>query len=139
MWKMSFLTIILATVFLGGCNWGNNAANDETPMEGVKNDVRRGVNDVEDVVDPDTNNHGVYDRNVNNNNGTMNDGTVNDGTTNNGTVRENTVMPEATTPGSNADVNGSNGYDNVPNANGVNGVERNNNTMNNDRNTMTTP
>ncbi|WP_409367919.1 hypothetical protein [Lysinibacillus sp. 38-6] len=131
MWKMSFLTIILATVFLGGCNWGNNAAN-ETPMTDLNRDVREGVNDVEDVVDPDRN-HDVYDRNVNN-------GTVNDGTTNHGTVRENTVMPEATTPGSNADVNGSNGYDNVPNANGVNGVERNNNnTMNNDRNKMTTP
>ena len=121
MWKMSFLTIILATVFLGGCNWGNNAAN-ETPMENVKNDVRRGVNDVEDVVDPNRN---VYDRNVHNN----------------GTVNESTVMPEATTPGSNADLNGTNGYDNVPNANGVNGVERNDNTVNekvNDR-TMTTP
>jgi len=138
MWKMSFLTIILATVFLGGCNWGNNAANDETPMTDLNRDVREGVNDVEDVIDPD--NHDVYDRNVNNNNGTVNDGTVNDGTVNDGTVNENTVMPEATTPGSNADVNGSNGYDNVPNANGVNGVERNNNnTMNNDRNKMTTP
>lgn len=132
MWKMSFLTIILATVFLGGCNWGNNAAN-ETPMENVKNDVRKGVNDVEDVVDPNKN-HDVYDRNVNNNTR----GTVNDGTVNEGTVNENTVMPEATTPGSNADVNGSNGYDNVPNANGVNGVERNNNAVN-ERNTMTTP
>ncbi|MEK5329994.1 hypothetical protein [Lysinibacillus sp. FSL W8-0992] len=132
MWKMSFLTIILATVFLGGCNWGNNAAN-ETPMENVKNDVREGVNDVEDVVDPNKN-HDVYDRNVNNNTR----GTVNDGTVNEGTVNENTVMPEATTPGSNADVNGSNGYDNVPNANGVNGVERNNNAVN-ERNTMTTP
>ncbi|MFJ7668475.1 hypothetical protein ACIQXI_15360 [Lysinibacillus sp. NPDC097195] len=131
MWKMSFLTIILATVFLGGCNWGNNAAND-TPMTDLNRDVREGVNDVKDVVDPD--NHDVYDRNVNNN-GTMNNGTVNDGT-----VHESTVIPEATTPGSNADVNGSNGYDNVPNANGVNGVERNdNNTMNKDRNTMTTP
>jgi hypothetical protein len=132
MWKMSFFTIILATVFLGGCNWGNNAAND-TPMNDVKNGVREGVNDVEDVVDPDTN-HDAYDRNVNNNNR----GTVNDGTVNDGTVNENTVMPEATTPGSNADVNGSNGYDNVPNANGVNGVERNNNAVN-ERNTMTTP
>ena len=129
---MSFFTIILATVFLGGCNWGNNAAND-TPMNDVKNGVREGVNDVEDVVDPDTN-HDAYDRNVNNNNR----GTVNDGTVNDGTVNENTVMPEATTPGSNADVNGSNGYDNVPNANGVNGVERNNNAVN-ERNTMTTP
>ena len=129
MWKMSFLSIILATVFLGGCNWGNNAA--ETPMENVKNDVKRGVNDVEDVVDPDRNDN-VYDRNVNN-------GTVNDGTVNDGTVREKTVMPEATTPGSNADVNGTNGYDNVPNANGVNGVERNNGTMREDRNTMTNP
>ncbi|MGE7842315.1 hypothetical protein ACQKNX_16095 [Lysinibacillus sp. NPDC093712] len=127
MWKMSFFTIILATIFLGGCNWGNNAAN-ETPMENAKNDVRKGVNDVEDVVDPNRN-HDVYDRNVNNNTrGTVNEGTVN----------ENTVMPEATTPGSNADVNGSNGYDNVPNANGVNGVERNNNAVN-ERNTMTTP
>ncbi|MFJ7407802.1 MULTISPECIES: hypothetical protein [unclassified Lysinibacillus] len=132
MWKMSFFTIILATVFLGGCNWGNNAAN-ETPMNDVKNGVREGVNDVEDVLDPDTN-HDAYDRNVNNNNR----GTVNDGTVNDGTVNENTVMPEATTPGSNADVNGSNGYDNVPNANGVNGVERNNNAVN-ERNTMTTP
>ncbi|MFJ7648950.1 hypothetical protein ACIQ1H_15510 [Lysinibacillus sp. NPDC097279] len=129
MWKMSFLTIILATVFLGGCNWGNNAAN-ETPMEDVKNDVREGVNDVEDVVDPNRN-HDVYDRDVNNNTR----GTVNDGTVNDGTVNESTVMPEATTPGSNADVNGSNGYDNVPNANGV---DRNNNTVN-ERNTMTTP
>ncbi|MFJ5765991.1 hypothetical protein ACIP9C_11520 [Lysinibacillus sp. NPDC093210] len=132
MWKMSFFTIILATVFLGGCNWGNNAAND-TPMNDVKNGVREGVNDVEDVVDPNRN-HDVYDRDVNNNTR----GTVNDGTVNEGTVNENTVMPEATTPGSNADVNGSNGYDNVPNANGVNGVERNNNAVN-ERNTMTTP
>lgn len=133
MWKMSFLAIILATVFLGGCNWGNNAA---TPMENVKNDVKRGVNDVEDVVDPNRN-HDVYDRNVNN------------GTVNEGTVRENTVTPKATTPGTNADVNGTNGYDNVPNANGVNGVERNGNTVKEkiveekvdvrDRNTMTTP
>ena len=125
MWKMSFLTIILATVFLGGCNWGNNAAN-ETPMEDVRNDVQRGVNDVEDVLDPDRD-YDAYDRNVN------------DGTVNENTVNENKVMPESTTPGTNPNINGTNNNGNVPNANGgVNGVERNDNTVN-DRNTMTTP
>ncbi|WP_374963874.1 hypothetical protein [Lysinibacillus sp. RS5] len=99
MWKMSFLAIILATVFLGGCNWGNKAV-EERPAENVKNDVQRGVDKVEDVVDPDRK-HDVYNRDVN-----------------------GTVMPEATTPGTtaprtNTDLNGTNGYNNVPNANGV--------------------
>ncbi|KUF35522.1 MULTISPECIES: hypothetical protein [Lysinibacillus] len=115
MWKMSFLTIILATVFLGGCNWGNNAVEDH-PVRDVENDVRRGVDNVEDALDPN-NRDDAYDRNV-------------DGT-NRGTVNENTTLPEATTPGSNADINSTNGYDNVPNANGVNGVERNDNVNNN--------
>ncbi|WP_054767384.1 hypothetical protein [Lysinibacillus parviboronicapiens] len=104
MWKMSFFTIMLATVFLGGCNWGNNAT-EETPMEDVGNDIRRGVNDVENAVDPDHPNDVYNDRDVNG--------------VDRGTVNDNNVIPEATTPGSNADVNSSNGYDNVPNANGV--------------------
>ncbi|EON74042.1 hypothetical protein ACMGD3_17080 [Lysinibacillus sphaericus] len=110
MWKMSFFTMILATVFLGGCNWGNNAA-DETPMEDTRNDIREGVNDVEDAIDPDRNDD-VYDRDVNGDRGTVND---------------NNVIPDATAPGTNADMNGTNGVDNAPNANGV---DRNNNNMN---------
>ncbi|MFJ7734098.1 hypothetical protein ACIQXF_19750 [Lysinibacillus sp. NPDC097231] len=107
MWKMSFLAIILATVFLGGCNWGNRAV-ETRPVENVKNDVRRGV---EDVTEP-TRRHDLYNRDVNG-------------------VNRNTVIPEAaapgtttmpgttTTPGTNADLNGTNGYNNVPNANAV--------------------
>lgn len=108
MWKMSFLTILFATLFLGGCNWGNRAV-EERPVENVKNDVRRGVDRVEDVVEPDRR-HDVYDRNVNG--------------VERGTVNESTVIPEATAPGTNADLNSTNGFDNAPNANGV---ERNNN------------
>ncbi|KOY83906.1 hypothetical protein I6G82_15470 [Lysinibacillus macroides] len=115
MWKMSFLTIILATVFLGGCNWGDRAVEDR-PMRDVENDVRRGVDDVEDALEPNDRN-GTYDRNVNG--------------VDRGTINENTTVPEATTPGSNADINSTNGYDNTPNANGVNGVERNDNVNNN--------
>ncbi|MFJ7371431.1 hypothetical protein ACIQVU_18690 [Lysinibacillus sp. NPDC098008] len=111
MWKMSFLTIILATVFLGGCNWGDRAVEDH-PVEDAANDVRRGVDDVEDALDPNDRDD-AYDRNAND--------------IDRGTVNENTTVPEATTPGSNADINSTNGYDNVPNANGVDGVERNDN------------
>ncbi|MFJ8457663.1 hypothetical protein ACIQ57_00910 [Lysinibacillus xylanilyticus] len=99
MWKMSFLAIILATVFLGGCNWGNEAVEDR-PAENVKNDVQRGVDKVEDVVDPDRK-HDVYDRDVN------------------GTVMPEATTPGTTAPGTNTDLNGTNGYNNVPNANGV--------------------
>ncbi|MBD8519525.1 hypothetical protein [Lysinibacillus fusiformis] len=111
MWKMSFLTIILATVFLGGCNWGNRAVEDH-PVRNAETDVRNGVDRVEDALDPNRRDD-AYDRNVNG--------------VERGTVNENTTLPEATTPGSNADINSTNGYDNVPNANGVNGVERNDN------------
>ncbi|MGY3187938.1 hypothetical protein [Lysinibacillus sp. TE18511] len=104
MWKMSFLAIILATVFLGGCNWGNEAVEDR-PAENVKNDVQRGVDKVEDVVDPDRK-HDVYDRDVN--------GTVMPEATTPGTT-----APRTTAPGTNTDLNGTNGYNNVPNANGV--------------------
>jgi len=116
MWKMSFLTIILATVFLGGCNWGNRAVEDH-PVRDAETDVRNGVDRVEDALDPNDRDN-AYDRN--NVNGV-----------DRGTVNENTTLPEATTPGSNADINSTNGYDNVPNANGVNGVERNDNNVNN--------
>ena len=110
MWKMSFLTIILATVFLGGCNWGNRAVEDH-PVRDAETDVRNGVDRVEDALDPNNRND-AYDRNVNG--------------VERGTVNENTTLPEATTPGSNADINSTNGYDNVPNANGV---ERKNNVI----------
>lgn len=104
MWKMSFLAIILATVFLGGCNWGNKAV-EERPAENVKNDVQRGVDKVEDVVDPNRK-HDVYNRDVN--------GTVMPEATTPGTT-----APRTTAPGTNTDLNGTNGYNNVPNANGV--------------------
>lgn len=78
MWRMSFLAIILAALFLGGCNWGNRAV-ETRPAENVKEDVRRGVDRVEDTVNPNRRND-VYDRNVND-------------------VNRNTTLPEATTPG----------------------------------------
>ncbi|MFY0518379.1 hypothetical protein ACOMCU_11195 [Lysinibacillus sp. UGB7] len=80
-------------------------------MEDTRNDIREGVNDVEDAIDPDRNDD-VYDRDVNGDRGTVND---------------NNVIPDATAPGTNADMNGTNGVDNAPNANGV---DRNNNNMN---------
>ena len=79
------LTIILATAFLGGCNWGNNAVEDH-PVREVENDVRRGVDDVEDALDPN-NRDDAYDRNNVNGNGV-----------DRGTVNDNTTLPEATTP-----------------------------------------
>lgn len=91
MWKIPVFTMILATMFLGGCNWGNEATN-ETPMEDVGNDIRRGVDDVEDAVTPDKNND-VYERDVNNN----------------GTDNGKGVVPEVTNPNPNVDVNGTNG------------------------------
>ena len=113
---MSFLAIILATVFLGGCNWGNEAVEDR-PADDVKNDVRQGVDKVEDALDPNDTND-AYDRDARD---------IDRGT--NGTVNENIPLPEATTPGTtapgttapgtNTDLNGTNGYNNVPNANGV--------------------
>ncbi|WP_223552724.1 MULTISPECIES: hypothetical protein [Lysinibacillus] len=109
MWKMSFLAIILATVFLGGCNWGNKAV-EERPAENVKNDVQRGVDKVEDVVEP-ARKHDVYNRDVN--------GTVMPEATTPGTTVPRTTAPGTTTPGTNTDLNGTNGYNNVPNANGV--------------------
>ncbi|MEX3745303.1 MULTISPECIES: hypothetical protein [Lysinibacillus] len=109
MWKMSFLAIILATVFLGGCNWGNKAV-EERPAENVKNDVQRGVDKVEDVVDPNRK-HDVYNRDVN--------GTVMPEATTPGTTAPRTTAPGTTAPGTNTDLNGTNGYNNVPNANGV--------------------
>lgn len=109
MWKMSFLAIILATVFLGGCNWGNKAV-EERPAENVKNDVQRGVDKVEDVVNPDRK-HDVYNRDVN--------GTVMPEATTPGTTAPRTTTPGTTAPGTNTDLNGTNGYNNVPNANGV--------------------
>jgi len=78
MWRMSFLAIILAALFLGGCNWGNRAV-ETRPAENVKEDVRRGVDRVEDAVEPNRRND-VYDRNVND-------------------VNRNNVLPESTTPG----------------------------------------
>lgn len=92
MWKIPLFTMILATMFLGGCNWGNRAA-DETPMNDLGNDVRRGVDDVEDAVTPGN------DRDVN---GVDRNGTVNE----HGTVNENGVVPEVRTPNNNVDVNG---------------------------------
>ncbi|MGE7914301.1 hypothetical protein [Lysinibacillus xylanilyticus] len=114
MWKMSFLAIILATVFLGGCNWGNKAV-EERPAENVKNDVQRGVDKVEDVVDP-ARKHDVYNRDVN---GTVMPEATTPGTTVPRTTAPGTTVPRTTAPGTNTDLNGTNGYNNVPNANGV--------------------
>ena len=86
MWKIPVFTMILATMFLGGCNWGNKAA-EETPMDDLGNDISRGVNDVEDAVTPDKN-RDVYERDVNND----------------GTVNEKGVVPEVTNPNPNVDV-----------------------------------
>lgn len=113
MWKMSFLAIILATLFLGGCNWGNKAVETK-PVENVKYDVQRGVDKVEDVVEP-ARRHDVYNRDVN--------GTVIPEATNPGTTVPRTTAPGTTTPGTTAPgttAPGTNGYNNVPNAN--NGV-----------------
>ncbi|MEB2280014.1 hypothetical protein LAV73_08350 [Lysinibacillus xylanilyticus] len=118
MWRMSFLAIILAALFLGGCNWGNRAV-ETRPVENVKHDVRRGVEKVEERND-------VYNRDVNGVNrntvlpeattpGTTGPRTTTPGTTAPGT----TTVPGTTTPGTNADLNSTNGYNNVPNANGV--------------------
>ncbi|MFJ3388260.1 MULTISPECIES: hypothetical protein [Lysinibacillus] len=118
MWRMSFLAIILAALFLGGCNWGNRAV-ETRPAENVKHDVRRGVEKVEERND-------VYNRDVNGVNrntvlpeattpGTTGPRTTTPGTTTPGT----TTVPGTTTPGTNADLNSTNGYNNVPNANGV--------------------
>lgn len=91
MWKILAFTMILATMLLGGCNSGNDNANQETPMEDVKNDVERGMNDVKDAVTPDTNND-MYNRDAN---GVNENGTVNDnGMYNNGTTNDNNVVPE---------------------------------------------
>lgn len=114
MWKMSFLAIILATVFLGGCNWGDEAVEDR-PAEDVNNDVRQGVDKVEDALDPNDTDD-AYDRDARD---------IDRGT--DGTVNENIPLPEATTPGVNTDLNGTNGFNNVPNANGV---DRNGNVIN---------
>jgi len=114
---MSFLAIILAALFLGGCNWGNRAV-ETRPAENVKHDVRRGVEKVEDVVEPSRRND-VYNRDVNgvNRNTVLPEatapGTTRPGTT---TVPGTTVPGTTTTPGTNADLNGTN---TVPNANGV--------------------
>ena len=99
MWKIPVFTMILATMLLGGCNWGDNA-NEETPMNDLGNDIRQGVEDVEDAVTPGTNRdvNGVHE------NGTINENGVN----NNGTVNENGVVPEVRTPNNNVDVNGNN-------------------------------
>ncbi|MGE7998536.1 hypothetical protein ACQKOF_07645 [Lysinibacillus sp. NPDC093190] len=117
MWRMSFLAIILATVFLGGCNWGNKAV-ETRPVENVKHDVRRGV---EDVVEP-TRRNDVYNRDVNgvNRNTVLPEATTPGTTTTPRTTTPGTTtVPGTTTPGTNADLNGTNGYNNVPNANGV--------------------
>ncbi|MFJ7185482.1 hypothetical protein [Lysinibacillus xylanilyticus] len=125
MWRMSFLAIILAALFLGGCNWGNKAV-ETRPVENVKHDVRRGVDRVEDVVEPSRRND-VYNRDVNGVNrntvlpeaaapGTTTPRTTTPGTT---TAPGTTTVPRTTMPGTNADLNGTNGYNNVPNANGV--------------------
>ncbi|MEQ6356119.1 hypothetical protein ABNX05_15945 [Lysinibacillus sp. M3] len=82
MWRMSFLAIILAALFLGGCNWGNRAVEDRPADNNVnndvKNDVRRGADRVEDALDPSRN--GDYDRDVND-------------------ANRNNILPESTTPG----------------------------------------
>ncbi|KOP77818.1 hypothetical protein AMS59_14360 [Lysinibacillus sp. FJAT-14745] len=122
MWRMSFLAIILATVFLGGCNWGNKAV-ETRPVENVKHDVRRGV---ENVVEPARRND-VYNRDVNgvNRNTVLPEATTPGTTTTPGittprtTTPGTTTVPGTTTPGTNTDLNGTNGYNNVPNANGV--------------------
>ncbi|MFJ8102238.1 hypothetical protein [Lysinibacillus sp. NPDC096212] len=127
MWRMSFLAIILAALFLGGCNWGNRAV-ETRPAENVKHDVRRGVEKVEDVVEPSRRND-VYNRDVNGVNrntvlpeatapGTTTPRTTTPGTTTvpGTTVPGTTVPGTTTTPGTNADLNGTN---TVPNANGV--------------------
>jgi len=117
---MSFLAIILAALFLGGCNWGNRAV-ETRPVENVKHDVRRGVENVEER-------HDVYNRDVNgvNNRNTVlpeaiTPGTTTPRTTTPGTTTGpgTTTVPGTTTPRTNADLNGTNGYNNVPNANGV--------------------
>ena len=106
MWKIPAFTMILATMLLVGCNSGDDNANPNSPMEDVKNDVERGMNDVEDAVMPDTNND-VYNRDVNgvDNNGTVNEnGTVNDNSMyNNGTDNNNNVVvPEESQPNTNS-------------------------------------
>lgn len=110
MWKIPLFTMILATMFLGGCNWGNRAA-EETPMNDLGNDIRQGVEDVEDAVTPGTNRdvNGVPENGTINENGVNNNGTINEnGVNNNGTVNENGVVPEVRTPNNNVDVNGNN-------------------------------
>ncbi|MGE8033448.1 MULTISPECIES: hypothetical protein [unclassified Lysinibacillus] len=98
MWRMSFLAIILAALFLGGCNWGNRAV-ETRPVENVKEDVRRGVDRVEDVVEPNRRND-VYDRNVNNRNTVLPEATTPGTTTVPGTTTPGTVTPgTTTTPG----------------------------------------
>ncbi|GAB0168965.1 hypothetical protein LSPCS325_24020 [Lysinibacillus sp. CTST325] len=109
MWRMSFLAIILAALFLGGCNWGNKAV-ETRPVENVKHDVRRGVEKVEDVVEPSRRNTVLPEATTP---GTTVPRTTTPGTT---TVPGTTVPGTTTTPGTNADLNGTN---NVPNANGV--------------------
>lgn len=94
MWKIPLFTMLLATMFLGGCNWGNKAV-EETPMNDLGNDIRRGVDDVEDAVTPDTNKD-VYDRDVN-------------GVHKDDAVIEESVAPQVTNPNPNVDVNGTNG------------------------------
>ncbi|MFB7157051.1 MULTISPECIES: hypothetical protein [unclassified Lysinibacillus] len=120
MWRMSFLAIILAALFLGGCNWGNRAV-ETRPAENVKHDVRRGVEKVEETVEPARRND-VYNRDVNgvNRNTVLPEATT-PGTTTapRTTTPGTTTVPGTTTPGTNADLNGTNGYNNVPNANGV--------------------
>ncbi|GLC87906.1 hypothetical protein [Lysinibacillus piscis] len=93
MWKLSLLTMLLATMLLGGCNWGNRAAEE------VNEDVRRGVDKVEDVVDPDRRDDDAYNRNV-------------DGVDRRMLNDNDRVVPEATPP---ANVDGTT----VPNTNGV--------------------
>ncbi|MEY9971951.1 hypothetical protein ABH966_002324 [Lysinibacillus sp. RC46] len=117
MWRMSFLAIILAALFLGGCNWGNRAV-ETRPAENVKHDVRRGVEKVEDVVEPSRRND-VYNRDVNgvNRNTVLPEATAPGTTTPRTTTPGTTTVPgTTTTPGTNADLNGTN---TVPNANGV--------------------
>ncbi|MCL1697475.1 MULTISPECIES: hypothetical protein [unclassified Lysinibacillus] len=114
MWKMSFLTVILfSALFLGGCNWGNRAV-ETRPVENVKHDVRRGVEKVEERND-------VYNRDVNgvNRNTVLPEATTPGTTAPRTTTPGTTTVPGTTTPGTNADINSTNGYNNVPNANGV--------------------
>ena len=91
---MSFLAIILAALFLGGCNWGNKAVETK-PVENVKYDVRKGVDKVEDVVDP-TKRHDVYNRDVN---GTVIPEATTPGTTVPRTTTPGTTVPRTTAPG----------------------------------------